>query len=507
MLIWLLPVILAAGLLLLATREAPFLKPRTYAEAAAGLLIASLAFIVATPFTIYTQLFLIALQLFMLLLAGRIIFGRLDAAFAYPSTQWNVLAALAVCASIFGLWWIGSQFPGLLGGYEWRIVALLCAVFVALLIFTSQLVWAARHYKISVDPPHRKLAELPTMSVCIPARNEDHVLEDCLINVLASNYPKLEIIVLDDCSQDATSETIRSFAHDGVRFIKGGTPASGWLGKNQALQTLAEHASGDYILFMDVDTRLNVTSIAQLVDYTLDNRMDMLSVLPQNRLSMQAGAVFGTLRDFWQMVLPLTKRRIAVSGRAWLINADRLRELGGFKSVAQKIAPEGSFARRLFTRNTYRFIAGNVALGITTAKRWSSELESAIRVLYPTYKRQPVWAAAGIIAICTSVIAPFAIAGYMLYMNQFNGALALALVVCVLLLIIFGYVSRRTHPRAWILRTLLLPLLALQEVLLIITSMIQYEFGEVNWKGRNVCYPVISSARNQKVLSVQPRRR
>src|SRR6185503_10801135 len=161
-------------LLLLATREAPFLKPRTYAEGAAGLLVASFPFIIATPFTFYTQIALIILHLIMTLLAGRILFGRLDTAFVYPSTQGNTLALLALFGGVVGLWALGNAFPGLLGGYEWRVVVLLTVVIVAAGLFVAQLWWAARHYRISVDPPHRKLGDLPTVSVCIPARNEDH---------------------------------------------------------------------------------------------------------------------------------------------------------------------------------------------------------------------------------------------------------------------------------------------------------------------------------------------
>lgn len=506
-LIWLLPTILAAGLLLLATREAPFLKPRTYAEGAAGLFIASLPFITVTPFTIYTQIFLIALQLFAVLLAGRIIFGRLDKFFVYPSTYAHVILYICTVFAVVMAWWLGSQNPGLLGGYDWRILVILCVVLVAVLVFIAQLVWAAKRYKISVDPPHRKLHDLPTVSVCIPARNEDHALEDCLTTILASSYPKLEVIVLDDCSQDKTSDTIRSFAHDGVRFIKGDAPATGWLGKNQAMQTLAEHASGEYILFMDVDTRLSVTSIAQLVDYTLDNKMEMIAVLPQNRLGVQAGSLLGTLHDFWQIVLPLTRRRITVARQAWLINADRLRDLGGFKSVAHKIIPEVSFARRLFEQDAYRFIAGNEALGVTTAKRWSSELESAVRLLYPTYKRQPAYALLAIATISIFVLAPLGIYLYMILAQQWNGISVFAGIIVMLVFALFGFVTKRTHPRSWFLRTLLLPIIALQEIFLILTSLIQYEFGEVNWKGRNVCYPVILSGRTQRGRLAKPSRR
>ncbi|HEY5695544.1 MAG TPA: glycosyltransferase, partial [Candidatus Saccharimonadales bacterium] len=47
-----------------------------------------------------------------------------------------------------------------------------------------------------------EISELPTVSVCIPARNERHAMTQCLERVLASTYQKLEVIVFDDSSDD-----------------------------------------------------------------------------------------------------------------------------------------------------------------------------------------------------------------------------------------------------------------------------------------------------------------
>src|SRR5690606_8106890 len=78
--------------------------------------------------------------------------------------------------------------------------------------------------------------DMPSVSVCIPARNEAHAMTDCLEHVLRSNYPKIEVIVLDDLSGDKTSSLIKAFAHDGVRFVEGEPLPDGWLGKNHALE-------------------------------------------------------------------------------------------------------------------------------------------------------------------------------------------------------------------------------------------------------------------------------
>lgn len=493
LLTWLLPDVAAVLLLLLATKWAP----RVLTEAAAGLLIAASPFVLSAPFMVPTKILLVIVQLALLLLPARVLFGRLDKAFVYPSTRLNVLVLGGIVALVAAGWWLGNQ-SGLLGGYEWRGVLAILLAFFMQLVFLAQILWTFRHYKLQLPAGQRPFKDLPTVSVCIPARNETHALEDCLTSVLASSYPKLEVLVLDDCSQDKTSEIIRSFAHDGVRFIQGDVPADGWLGKNQALQTLAEQATGDYILFMDVDTRLSVSSVAQVVDYALVNKLEMVAVLPQNRLGMQPGALLGTLRYFWQVVLPITKRHAPVAGQAWLINADTLKALGGFKSVAHKIIPEGSFARRLFAKNTYRFIAGTPLLGITTAKRWPSQLESATRLLYPTYKRQPVFALAGVAYLLIVFVTPFALSVWLAIDGAHRGLLALAVTTAVLALLNYAMVLHRTHPRIWFVAMFFLPVAAVQEIILIFISLILYEFGEVNWKGRNVCYPVISSGQIQR---------
>ena len=100
-----------------------------------------------------------------------------------------------------------------------------------------QLFKASRLF-ITHTRPKVESTALPSVTVCIPARNEDHALTDCLHKVLASDYEKLEIIVVDDNSVDNTSVLIKSFAHAGVRFVAGSELPEGWLGKNHSLQML-----------------------------------------------------------------------------------------------------------------------------------------------------------------------------------------------------------------------------------------------------------------------------
>src|SRR5688500_13660714 len=138
------------------------------------------------------------------------------------------------------------------------IIWILLAVALATTIICgAQLLVSLDRYRLKkYQHSHIPQADMPTVSICIPARNETHALADCLYSVLQSDYEKLEVIVLDDCSHDKTSRIIKSFAQDGVRFIQGEMPAEGWLGKNYACETLAAQANGEYLIYMSVDTRI-----------------------------------------------------------------------------------------------------------------------------------------------------------------------------------------------------------------------------------------------------------
>jgi chlorobactene glucosyltransferase len=485
MALWLLGVSLAIAMLLASVRISRF--ERLGAELSAGLLFATLPFVCVVFTNLPLLIFAVFTHCWLLLLPARLMTGRLERPFLLRSTRDNALLGilLLVLAAVLEVWHPAQL--GEVGLTVWLVASVGIAVF-----FLGQLWWNTRRYHMPITKERLPMSQLPTVSVCIPARNEDHALADCLTSVLASDYPKLEILVLDDCSQDTTSTIIKSFAHDGVRFIQGDAPVAGWLGKNQAMATLAQQASGEYLLFMDVDTHIGPQSISQLAQYMLANKLDMVSVLPQNRLGIHNSTLFGTLEYFWRQVLPLTNKRLPVSSKAWMITAASLQHLGGFASVSRKIVPEESFAVRTAARDSYRFLVGTSGLAITTAKHWSSQIETSIRVMYPRLRRQPMVMYAMCVVIAGLFIAPFFVVCSGLFMGYSGPVFWLAVTAVMLLWLDYALVLMRMQPKNWLLASTMLPVVLIQELIIFVVSMLQYEFGEVTWKGRNVCYPVLS---------------
>src|SRR5438128_2644766 len=82
----------------------------------------------------------------------------------------------------------------------------------------------------------------PTISVIVPARDEEASLGACLESLVAQTGVSFEIIVVDDGSTDRTREIAQSFS--GVCVVDAGPLPRGWTGKNNAMATGAKHARG-----------------------------------------------------------------------------------------------------------------------------------------------------------------------------------------------------------------------------------------------------------------------
>ncbi len=345
-----------------------------------------------------------------------------------------------------------------------------------------------RAFKRSTPPAYKSKqaleSDLPSVTVCIPARNEAHALIDCLQGVINSDYEKLEIIVLDDVSGDDTSALIKSFASEGVRFVKGSALPSGWLGKNHALQGLLEEASGSYVLFMDVDTRLSPRAIEHMVRYTLSKRASMISVLPRREDGWRASVIASPLRYFWEIIFG---RRLwpSTASNAWLIRREvLLKRFDGFKALKNAVQPEAKIAAELAQTNEYHFLIGSEAFGVGYEKKWRSQLTTSTRLLYPLLGNQVALAIiAGLDLLI--LLTPFALLFVIVPLWLISPFIALftvlnALAFCVL----YGAYTRRVWRRGWLIGAVLWPLIVLQEAALIFASCIQYKRNTVTWKGR-----------------------
>ncbi len=371
---------------------------------------------------------------------------------------------------------------------EGILFILFAVVAATLVVGTVRLHFALTHFKMKqLVTGAEMIDDLPSVSVCIPARNESHAMTECLERVIASTYPKLEIIVHDDLSGDETSSLIKAFAHDGVRFVEGSPLPIEWLGKNHALDSLLKEASGTYVLFMDVDTHISPDSIEQLVAYAQQEEAKMVSVLPRREDGFRASTLLAPLRYFWELVFH-RKTAPAVASNAWMIDRkDFIETFGDFSSLKTATQPEASIAARYMSRGMYRFLIGTSLLGVTYEKKWHSQIDTSIRLLYPLLGAKIAQAIIAALDLLI-MVAPVAVlvSGFIVgwsYLHLIAGLL------CIGFAGLYGTYLYHVSRRGWIISAALWPVIVIQEVFLIIASSIQYRRNAVTWKGRTVQLP------------------
>jgi glycosyltransferase involved in cell wall biosynthesis len=319
------------------------------------------------------------------------------------------------------------------------------------------------------------IEKLPSVSVCIPARNERHMMTRCLEQVLASRYPKLEVIVFDDCSTDDTSALIRAFAHDGVRFIEGSPPGPEWLGKNHALQRLLDEASGRYVVFMDVDTEVSPDTIGQLVAHMDAHDLTMLSALPQRHYEGLIRTIISPLRYFWSLLLH-SRRRPACASNLWMVRRTTCIADGGFHPLAADIQPEVTLAARYIDH--YHFLLSHRLLRLRYYKTMRSQFETAVRLRYPLLGRSLL---RSVLCVMAEVLL-VAIWIVMIYTSPVIGIL-LILLSCLPYALYCQYAARGGIV---LLMPVVFPFLIVLDAVITIVSAAKYLSGTVTWKGRPI---------------------
>ncbi len=323
--------------------------------------------------------------------------------------------------------------------------------------------------------------EIPSVSVCIPARNEMHALADSLQRVLASDYEKLEILVYDDSSADDTSVLIKSFAHEGVRFVPGTPPPQGWLGKNHALEVLAHEASGAVVVFMDIDTQIEPNTISKLVSVFHARKAEMISVLPCRQDGLRASVLFGTLRYFWQIVAP-GAHYPTTSSAFWMIRRDTLLErLGGLLPFRSSVEPEAHIARRL-DGAYFPLISWN-ELGVGFEKKWRSQCETSRRLLFPQFGGKWWSVPLGLLALGLLNAPTFLVISGLLNWTILH---TFSLCLFASLGLLYSIYLTRMWAHWWWVGVPLWPYVIFQELILFVLSAYGYAMGSITWKGRNV---------------------
>jgi GT2 family glycosyltransferase len=135
-------------------------------------------------------------------------------------------------------------------------------------------------------PPPPPLDRKDGVSVLIPARNEARAIRAAVRSALASEHVAVEVLVLDDHSEDETAIIVDEEARQDsrVRLIAGPPLPPGWCGKQHACAVLAQHAKHRWFCFMDADVRLDPEALARLVASLANKEAALMSGFPRQQM-------------------------------------------------------------------------------------------------------------------------------------------------------------------------------------------------------------------------------
>ena len=201
------------------------------------------------------------------------------------------------------------------------------------------------------DWPRNKTESLGLLSVIVPARNEALAIGACLRSLLASEGVRLQVIAVDDRSDDETGRIMDRIAVEAsesghvLKVIHIDTLPGGWMGKTHAMALAAAEAKGDWLLFTDGDMLFARDVLARALTYAQTERADHVILYPtmiyegfgeRMMLSfLHVMSIWGVRP--WKVGDPNAKRDFIGIGAFNLMRRRVYDEVGGWESLRMEI--------------------------------------------------------------------------------------------------------------------------------------------------------------------------
>ncbi len=229
------------------------------------------------------------------------------------------------------------------------------------LLLVAQLIFVLTNIR-ALPAPGRKAKRIegrPLVSVLIPARDEERNIGACLEHVLASDDSefRLEVIVYDDGSSDATGDIVRRIAVEDprVRLMPGTELPPGWKGKTHACYRLAERASGSWYLMLDADVRLLPSAIRDTLRTAVSRRAGLVTGFPRQKVGSWLEKLIVPMMEFvilCHLPIPLVSRSrssmfAAAHGAFMLFKKSAYESSGGYEAIKGEMLDDMAMARAI----------------------------------------------------------------------------------------------------------------------------------------------------------------
>lgn len=220
------------------------------------------------------------------------------------------------------------------------LIACVLASAIPLLMIISNL-------KAYLPPPAYDINIRPEISILIPARNEEGGIEAAIRSALATENADVEVVVLDDHSEDNTAAIVSKIVmvDSRVRLENAPELPQGWCGKQHACHVLSQRAKYEYLLFQDADVRLKKDCAPRLVAFMEASKAELVSGIPWQETGTWSEKMLIPLIHFVLLCfLPIKRMRLSSNpafasgcGQLFMAKKHSYEAMGGHTSIKQSL--------------------------------------------------------------------------------------------------------------------------------------------------------------------------
>jgi len=229
---------------------------------------------------------------------------------------------------------------------------------------------------LTIRNPSKATQIQESVSVVVPLRNEATNVAELIDSLRAQkNLVHVEYLLLDDNSEDGTLALLHQHTSGLSNFhiLNGSTLPQGWIGKTWALQQLFERASGEIIVSVDADVRLVPDAISAAVTLLKETQLDFLSPYPsQLAHSWSERLIQPLLQWSWMstVILRIAEKSsissmVVANGQFFVVRRAALAQVGGYKSVSNKVLDDVELARTLVKQGSHGCVANGASIAST----------------------------------------------------------------------------------------------------------------------------------------------
>lgn len=367
-----------------------------------------------------------------------------------------------------------------------EIFWLLWGCFTLIQLVFLGIVWMnTRYVKPLTGIPHH----FPLVSVMVPMRNESKRVNELTEALTRQDYPNLEILYLDDHSEDDTwlKMLSRQWMHPGLLLYQSLPLPQDWLGKNHACHQLSQKARGEILLFADADVLPMPNAVSATVAAIQEEHLDFLSLFPEQIPATPYQKQVLPLMDFFLytfLPFPFISKSsspafAAANGQWMAFTRNAYDTIGGHAAVRNRVIEDMALARNIksagMRMNTYS------GTGLVSCRMYDQDEEMQ------TGFGKNIFAAAGFSAF--RLISFLSLLAFLFLLPFIIFFIVPIFIINIIIIWGIRYLLAKRFRHSIRDSIWLHPVGMIRGIRLAWSSMRQYQSGSASWKGRTLNKP------------------